>query len=379
MARRGENIYRRKDGRWEGRYIKGRRPDGKPRFGSVYGRSYSEAKNKLIPLKAAHFEVGAEGRSTAPFREHLLAHLAQKGASHIKASSLSSYHRIVHNHLLPGLGTYPAHQLTPGHVTRFLDGLRGSGLSGGTVLNIFRFLAGVTKQAARSGAMAGDVCEGISLPRPKRKKVSALSRGQQEAVEKAALAAIRGSGSALGLDVMIALNTGMRVGEICALRWGDVDLESGVIHVSHTLQRLSLYGQGAKAGPQTAIVMDAPKSEASERDIPVNALLLRLLRAKRQRAGGEFVMEGRRGPVEPRVLQYRFGKLLEQARLPHFGYHALRHSFATRCAELHVDTATISRLLGHSSVRTAEETYVHSLMEQRFKAVYKLDELALAA
>ena len=375
MARRGENIYHRKDGRWEGRYIKGRKPDGKPRFGSVYGRTRKEAKNKLMPMKAAYCDLRLEARNTMPFQEYLLAHLAQKRASRIKASSYDSYYRIVHKHILPGLGKCPMHQLTRQHVERFLDDLRGAGQSDGSVVNIFRYLAGVTKQAAQSGAMAKDICAGISLAKPKRKKVSALSRAQQKTVEKAAMSAMRNSGSAFGLDVMIALNTGMRVGEICALRWEDIDLDRGVIHVSHTLQRLALHGQSEKKRTKTAVVLDRPKSEASERDIPVNALLLRLLRAKRPRARGEFVIEGRRGAVEPRVLQYRFERLLERERLPHVGYHALRHSFATRCAELNVDAATIGELLGHSSGKIAQDVYIHSLMEQRFKAVYRLDGL----
>jgi len=370
MARRGENIYKRKDGRWEGRYIKGRKPDGKACFGSIYGHTYGEVKKRLMPLKVAHNEHQREIVNTMPFREYLLAYLAQK-QNNVKASSYDSYHRIVHNHILLGLGKYPMHQLTREHVEEFLSNLRRCGQSDGSVMNIFRFLAGVTKQAAQSGAMARDVCVGISLPKPKRKKVKALTRAQQGIVEHAAM-------KSSGLDILIALHTGLRVGEICALRWEDVDLDHGVIQVNHTLARLNLHGQNDEK--KTAIMMAAPKSESSQREVPINAVLLKLLRARPRAAAGEFVIEGRRGgPVEPRVLQYRFEKMLKRARLPHVGYHALRHTFATRCAELNVDTATISGLLGHSSIRTTEETYIHSLMEQRFKAVHKLGELALAA
>ena len=377
MARRGENIYKRKDGRWEGRYIKGRKPDGKARFGSIYGRTYGEVKNRLLPLKTAYSEHGREDVNTTPFREYLLAHLAGK-QGRVKPSSYDSYHRIVHNHILLGLGKFPMHQLTRQHVEEFLSSLRRAGQSDGSVLNIFRFLAGVTKQAAQSGAMAKDICAGITLPKPKRKKVKALTRAQQGAVERAATATAQASGgSCFGLDILIALHTGLRVGEICALRWEDIDLDIGVIHVNHTLARLNQHG---KAKTKTALVLDAPKSESSQRDVPINALLLKQLRARRKSAAGNFVMEGRRGgPVEPRVLQYRFERLLHRARLPRVGYHTLRHTFATRCAELNVPTATISGLLGHSSIRTTEETYIHSLMEQRFAAVHMLGKLALAA
>jgi len=376
MARCGENIYKRKDGRWEGRYIKGRKPDGKPLFGSVYGKTRKEARDKLLPLKVFYNAVSREARNTAPFHDYLLTHLAGK-QGHVKASSYDSYHRIVHNHILLGLGKFPMHQLTRQHVEEFLSNLRRAGQSDGSVLNIFRFLAGVTKQAARSGAMEKDVCAGITLPKPRRKKVSALTRTQQKAVEKAAMSTVQASGYSNGLDVLLALHTGLRLGEICALRWDDIDLDDEVIHVNHTLARLNLHG---KTKTKTAIVMDTPKSESSQRDVPINALLLNLLRAKRQTVAGTFVIEGRGGgSVEPRVLQYRFERLLERTRLPHAGYHTLRHTFATRCAELNVDTATISGLLGHASIRTTEETYIHSLLEQRFAAVHKLEGLALVA
>ena len=379
MARRGENIYHRRDGRWEGRYIKGRKPDGKPRFGSVYGPSYGEVKKQLLLLKAAYCERRLEARNTKPFREYLLTHLAQKCASRLKASSYDTYYRIVHKHLVPALGGIPMHQLTEQHAQQFLAGLRSDGLSDGTISNIFRYLSDVTKTATQSGAMARDICIEISLPKPKHKKVSALSRTQQKTVEDAAVAAMRKSGFRFGLDVMIALYTGMRVGEICALRWEDIDFDVGVIHVNHTLQRLSLYDHGTKKATRTSVVMGTPKSESSARDIPTNALLLRLLRAKRQSAKGEYVIEGRQGYVEPRVLQYRFEKLLERARLPHMGFHAMRHSFATRCMECNVDIATISKLLGHASVKQTADTYIDSLWEQRFAAVCKFDGLALAA
>jgi len=379
VARRGENIYHRKDGRWEGRYIKGRKPDGKPRFGSVYGPSYGAVKKRLLVLKAAYCESGLSARNTQPFREYQLANLAQKRAGRIKASSYETYYRIVHKHIVPALGNILMHQLTQEHVRQFLAELRVSGLSDGTVSNIFRYLHSVATAALKAGAMERDVCDGIELPKLKHRKVNALSRAQQKAVEDAAMAAIRESDFRCGLEVMIALYTGMRVGEICALRWEDVDLDGGVIHVNHTLQRLSLHGHDAQEGSKTAVVIDAPKSESSARAIPVNALLTKLLLEKRQRAQGEFVVSGGQTHTEPRVLQYRFERLLERAQLPHTGFHAMRHSFATRCVECNVDIATISALLGHASVKQTADTYIDSLWEQRSAAVHKLDALALAA
>jgi integrase len=267
------------------------------------------------------------------------------------------------------------HHLTQQHVEHFLADLHKAGLSDGSILNIFRYLAGVTKQAAKSGAMAKDICAEISQPKTKRKKVNALSRAQQKILEDAAIAVIRKSGYKQGMDVIIALSTGMRVGEICALRWDDVDFDSGVLRINQTLQRLNMYDQDPKRATKTIIVIDAPKSESSVRDIPMGPRLSELLRDSRQLMQGDYVVVGRYGPAEPRTLQYRLEQLLKQAQLPQVGYHALRHSFATRCVELNVDIATISKLLGHASVKLTADTYIDSFMEQRFAATRKLDEL----
>jgi len=377
MARRGENIYLRRDGRWEGRYIKGRKPDGKPRFGSVYGCSYKEVKNRLMPMKAAYCEKSLEAKCTKPFGDYLLANLVEKRRSRIKPSTYDSYHRIVHNHIMPALGAMPMHRLTTQLTQEFLLNLHNSDLADGTVRNIFRYLCGVVRCAVKSGAMAQDICEGIALPKSKQKSVRALSRAEQQRLEKAAMSALRNNEKGHGIEVILALYTGMRVGEICALRWEDVDFdngEHGVLHVRHTLQRLNSHDKGAK----TEVKISSPKSDSSLRQIPLNAQLSRLLRDHQRRARGEFVVAGRQSHTEPRVMQYRFKRLLQEAQIPHVGFHSLRHSFATRCMELSVDVATVSKLLGHSSAKLTLDIYTDSLLEHRRAAVCKLDWLAAA-
>ena len=374
MAKRGENIYHRRDGRWEGRYIKGRKPCGKPCFGSVYGQSYSEVKKRLMPLKSAYFVTGAESLYTGSFQDFLLMRLAEQRQSRLKHSSYDSYFRIVHNHILPALGEYRMHRLTAEHARQFLCNLCNSGLSDGTVRNIFRYFQHAVRYAVRAGMMAQDICADIPLPKPRAGAVHALSLEEQRRLEHAAADMLAKSDSRQGIEVLLALYTGMRVGEICALRWSDIDFCGGVIHVKHTMQRLNTHGKGAK----TVVSIGSPKSESSQRKIPVSDHLSALLMKAHRCAESEFVVTGRRKCAEPRVVQYRFERLLERANLPRIGFHALRHSFATRCMELNVDVVTISKLLGHSSAKLTLDVYTDSLFEHRRAAISKLSGLAVA-
>lgn len=311
MSRRGENIYHRRDGRWEGRYIKGRKQDGKPCFGSVYGYSYSEVKKKLMPLKAAYYEKGVDRRYTKPFRDYLLARLEAQRSSGIKSSSYDSYFCIVHNHLLPAFGQCPMHRLTTPMVQDFLCGLRQKGLADGTIRNIFRYLNSAVQHAVKSGMMEQDICANIVLLKAKTKTIHALSRAEQSRLERAALNTLRDSNASRGAEVMLALYTGMRVGEICALRWSDIDFDCNLIRVRHSMQRIKSHDTRAK----TAVALGSPKSSASLREIPMNTLLSTLLRNLRKHAKGDYVITGRSQYAEPRVVQYRFARMLEQAQL----------------------------------------------------------------
>jgi integrase len=253
-------------------------------------------------------------------------------------------------------------------VQQFLLGLQERGLSDGTVLNIFRYLSGVVKQAVKAGAMAQDICAEVQPPRPKPKAARALSRAEQKQLERA----VMGKDTAQGIEVLLALYAGLRVGEISGLRWEDIDFDNGLIHVNRTLQRINPHEKGRK----TAIHIGSPKSEASERVVPMGGRLSELLLKQRDLSKGPYVISARKEFAEPRVVQYRFAQALKRAQLSPVGFHALRHSFATRCLEEQVDIVSISKLLGHSSVKLTSDTYTHSLLELRRAAVQKLDKLA---
>lgn len=158
--------------------------------------------------------------------------------------------------------------------------------------------------------------------------------------------------------VLICLFTGLRLGELCALKWSDIDFENGVLTVNRTVQRL--YAEGNKT--MTVLVETAPKSEYSRREIPLPDSVLRLLSSSEN--DKEYVFGGDR-PLEPRTLQYQFKKILKDADLPDKNFHILRHTFSTNCIEGGTDVKSLSEMLGHSDVQITLNRYVHPSMDTK--------------
>jgi integrase len=369
MAKRGENIYKRKDGRWEGRYIKGRKKNGKPRYGYVYGGKYGDVKELLLPLKLKHKGLPQDGeRFCGLFREYSSAWLLS-AAEPVKESTLAGYRRILDNHILPAFGDKPLNRLKKEDLDAFTETLKEKNLSNGTRHNILRLLLHILRKAADGGSLSGEILKGFEVPPVAKNKVPVLNQREQEKLERAAARDDKYAG------VILALYTGMRVGEICALKWSDVDLEEGVLHVRRTVQRLeNRDGKGVK----TRLCFGPPKTLSSERVIPLSNKLLAYLKELKARSRGEYVISCKNSFAEPRVIQYRFHALLRKAGIRRVNFHALRHTFAVRCMELHMDVTTLSQLLGHTSVKLTLDVYTDSLMEHKKAEVRLLDSLGTA-
>ena len=177
----------------------------------------------------------------------------------------------------------------------------------------------------------------------------------------------------LNLGIFICLNAGLRIGEVCALQWDDIDVASGVIRVNKTIQRIYLVDGEEK---YTELIVDKPKTKNSIREVPMTRDLLALVRPLKKIVREDFyVLTNAATPTEPRTYRCYFNKLQQQLGLPKMRFHGLRHSFATRCIESKCDYKTVSVLLGHSNISTTLNLYVHPNLEQKRKCIDTMGKL----
>jgi len=357
MARRGENIYKRKDGRYEGRYVIGRSENGRTKFGYVYGRHYQNVRDELAKRKAERIGRGRSASTRITLNACMMKWFEEELSGSVKSSSYQTYLRSYQKHIAPWLGSVPVTRLDSAMVQGFAEALTSSGLSAGTVRNICRLLAACLRYAQEEGLIERNPCRRIRfdpLPAPVQR---VLNEEEQEKLRHAAL-------SSRELPILLAAYTGMRLGEICALKWEDVDWERAAVRISRTAQRVCRLEGG------TILRIGTPKSHRSGRVVPLPAFLIELLKARLADAqDSDFIFGKSSRPAEPRNLQRRFQTLLKSIGITKAHFHTLRHTFASRLIELGVDIKTVSALLGHSSVRTTLDFYVHTRLERQRDAI----------
>lgn len=357
MAKKGENIYKRKDGRWEGRYVKGRKTTGSIHYGYVYAQNYKEVREKLTMKKANNY---AENISLTQFYgtvndwcDYWLESIA---VNQVKHSTFDSYKSKISCHVRPLIGTIPLSRLTTADLDKFIQETKKK-ISTHSLHAVFRVLKTALKYAEKLNFVKKSLYENVKLPRLKKNKLPLFTQTDHKKI----LAEVRKTKKCFA--VLLSLETGMRIGEVAGLKWSDIDFVNQTITIRRTLQRVSTSSEGAK---KTRIIEGKPKSETSERTIPLANTLLKRLLLEKKKSQSDYVVSNGAGYTDPRTIRYQFKRLLEQLKLPICSFHALRHSFATRCLEKGINIAVISSLLGHSSIKMTLDIYTNSnLNEER--------------
>lgn len=369
MARKGENIYKRKDGRWEGRYVKTRTENKIIQYGFVYAQSYREVKSKIRQILV----VGEKDEGI------LLVDTFQKVAEEwldsirvqIKESSYAKYSSMVRNHIIPQLGNIPLSKLTVDQLEGFVNEQLASGKKNGeqlspkTVKDIFSIIKLILDWASRQKHMMICQPERVRI-KARERDVEILSLGCQKQLEGYLLPL----NDRISDGILLSLYTGIRVGELCALKWENILLEEGILQIRYTLQRIPNidFKEGDSVAKKTKVIRTSPKSSCSNRDIPLpDFILQRLKKIHKVSKDAYFLTGSHTSWIEPRCMNNYYKRILRQCGIAESKYHILRHTFATRCIEKNFDVKALSEILGHASVNITLNRYVHVSMDQKRK------------
>lgn len=369
MSRRGENIYKRKDGRWEGRYKKGYAPDGRTLYGYCYSKTYREVKEKLhilsSPMENKQPKVNHGKKRFGLYCDEWL--LACK--NRVKASTLVTYTTAIENHIKPFFGGYLPMNITSESVDSFTNQMiNGKGLSAKTVKDYLVILKSVLKYVARVQGTINTI--EINMPKQTQEEMRVLSVDEQNALILYLLTDMDN----YKFGTLFALMTGLRIGEVCALRCQDISFKEKTVRVRETMLRVkNLDGNGAK----TKIIFTKPKTDTSSRVIPMTDTAFELCRKHMNRSNPRaFLLTGSEEKyIEPRNLQYKIKEYGAACNIENIHFHALRHTFATRCVEVGFEIKSLSEVLGHATPRITLERYVHSSMEFKMKNMKKLEAI----
>lgn len=369
MSRRGENITKRKDGRWEARCLIGHE-NGKAKYKFVYGKTYREAKGKKEDVVKQLYVSKSENKVL--LEEVVISFLNQKRLS-VKESTYSNYYKMAQKHILIPFGNIAVCEIDRSFIENFIlmkyqngriDGK--GGLSSKTVRDIFSLFRSILQYANRNGWCNENLSQ-FSLPMLQHEPIQILTKYDQKRLENWAISRLSFSTS----GILLSLYTGIRIGELCALQWGDIDLKNNILNIKRTLLRI--YDIDSKDSSKTKILIDNPKTKAGIRQIPIPSFISSFLQKLSVGIPLEsYFLTGTKDFIEPNLYYNMYQKWLKECSLPHYTFHTLRHTFATNCIEKGIDPKTLSELLGHANVNVTLNRYVHPSMELKRSQIEKL-------
>lgn len=369
MARHGENIRKRTDGRWEGRYKVFDTSKGDYIYRSVYGGTYDVTKEKLARAKLNITDVAIEESQTGK-ESHIVILFSQAAqewlvdiANRRKYSTYVKYAMIYQTHLAKAVGSCMLSDTMVSQIqTKIFEHLATTGFSQSLQKSIF-CIANQILNFAKKRYLLNISLLGKPDIKPKNRPVKTFSKAEQARL----LSDIYEEPNSFKIALLLCLHTGLRLGELCALKWTDLDLKDMSLTVNRTVQRIAI----PAGATRTVLLETEPKSEDSKRTIPLTTEIARFL--VRQQNSQPYIFGGEK-PLEPRTMQYRFKKLLRQTEIDDRNFHVLRHTFATNCIENGMDVKALSEILGHSDIKITLNRYVHPTMDSKRKQIGQLTD-----
>lgn len=350
--RKGDNVYQRKDGRWEARYVKERDPSGKVKLGYCYGKSREEA------LQKAHVAQAPERRLVA----QLLNEWLEERSAHVKASSLENYWSVVTKYIMPRLGSRYPDELDKKTLEQFRkELLEKDKLSASRTQMVLSVLQAVLRYGNQDEAAE------ISYPDRPQQEVRVLTETERQRL----ITCLQ-----LGMDnckfgILLALSTGLRVGELCSLRWKDISIPDRELRVTATMQRVRQPSGG------TQVIVSRPSSAASVRTIPLTERVAALCEQMCPEDPEVYIMTGTRHYMEPRVAQYKLKWHTDRCELEGVSFRTLRDTFTSQCAEAGLDPKTLCEVLGYASTRSIPDSLLHTSEARKRAGIKLLEEAGL--
>lgn len=373
MSKKGENIYKRKDGRWEGRYIRCYDASGKAKYGYLYGRAYNEVKQLLIQKKnEVLFNPNLSSNKEILYSEVLNMWLASSRFN-TKESTYARYTHLIKTHIAPHLGKYQLSRISTELVEEYIECQltqgrldNEGGLSPKTVNDILTIVKSTMEYAKYKNMVV--ICNLSKLSiKKKENEMRVLSQEEQGVLTKVLLRDM----DLYKFGVLLSLCTGIRIGELCALQWNDVCLANSTLRIRKTMQRIQECETNANS--KTKVIITEPKSQCSIRDIPIPKFICDLA-IPLQAESDAFILSGSSEHyIEPRTMQNRFKNYVIESGIADTNFHALRHTFATRCVEVGFEIKSLSEVLGHANVNITLNKYVHPSFELKCANMNKLN------
>lgn len=280
---------------------------------------------------------------------------------YVKRSSYSAYMLLIENHLLPSFGNQLS--VEESNIQEFVFKKLDEGLSQKTIKDILIVLKMILKFGLKNKLIEYQPFD-VQFPTEReRYEIEVLSKSNQKKI----MNYVQEHFTFKNLGIYICLSAGIRIGEICALTWDDIDTEAGIINIRKTIQRVYVIEDNDR---RTELIIDSPKTKNSIRDIPMSKDLLKMLKPIKRVVNSSFyLLTNDAKPTEPRTYRNYYKKLMKKLDMPELKFHGLRHSFATRCIESNCDYKTVSVILGHSNISTTLNLYVHPNMEQKKRCI----------
>ena len=369
MPRRGENIYKRKDGRWEGRQLK---IDGKYQY--FYGKSYREVKDKIkIYLECGKNPIKKVGISIPDAPSLFESWLTGEPADRLKPSTYESYYHCITKYIIPFYLSRNYLKITEKSVSEFVTYMHEDcSISQSYKKKILAVYKTALREIFKDAPDAIVLLNQIKFPQAEKNEIHVFTLKEQHLIENCVL--ICEDKRAIG--IVLCFYSGIRLGELCALKWSDFDFETGILSVSRTVSRTKNF---LDEDNKTMLHVGTPKSRTSYRKIPLPSFLITILKEFNQPDHFDqcFFLTGKKVPIDPRAYQKIFKKILKAAGVRDRKFHTIRHTFATRALELNVDIKTVSDILGHANVSITMNVYAHSLMEQKKIAIDRFNHMHL--